>query len=510
MKKILALILSTSLVSKCSVVDPETKDKKDSDTKKTNIVNKASDKMMAFGEKSLVAYATSYPQFDKENLSSNLVANELYKSAIKYNYDLLGWPDDKRGKEGSDALASGIETSNYYDVKSLNSPQQVSAGKVGTAILRKWSKASVKLGFIQSDSSSDEIGINSQLLYDAIKDKVYSGKLVLSGTNSSYVNRSDGKTTQKWNSQSNVATFEFSEIISAYYTGYLTQAQFGKLKKDDGTHEKKSVGYIVAVLKRHDDNWNTLQIKKANAFRLGVLAANKEQETGKASFALPKNLESDNLEKTLIFAEDDIGDYFGLYKEMDAYVNNDHSFTYYVGADPEVNLKVATELSSYGVSNKLGHKLIVETAAFAPGDKVSGFGDQANAAWKIDNGEEKSVTTRVFMASKSWIKPKKAGDDDSKEQKLSQDWQDAQLSASAHVVEAVLAAELGENIGKINYFGKHNYIGSFPTFSKVNTNGVNDKAQPIDAQLLNEVRKKLYLKNINLENISDNFLEFKI
>ena len=507
MKKILTLILSTSLVSKCSVVDSETKDTKDN---KTNIVNKASDKLMAFGKKPLVTYATTYPRFNKENPSDNLVANELYRSAIKYNYDLPGWPDDKRGKEGEDALVAGLSGSNYYNVKATTSPQQASAGKVGVAILRKWSEANVKLGFIQSDSTSDEMGINSQVLYDAIKDGDYKEKLVLSGTNSSFVNRVDGKKTQRWSNQPNVATFEFSEIMSAYYTGYLTQAQFGKLKKEDGTYEKKSVGYIVAALKRPDDTWNTLQMKKANAFRLGVLAASQEQETGKASFALPKDLESDDLKKTLVFDEDDIKDYFGLYKEMDTYADNDHSFTYYVGADPEVNLKVASELSSYGVSNKLGHKLIVETAAFAPGDKESGFGDQASAAWKIDNGLEKTVTARVFMASKSWITPKKAGDDDSKEQSLSRDWQDAQLSANAHVVEAVLAAEMGENIDKINYFGKHNYIGSFPTFSKVDTNGVDLKAQPINSQLLKEVRKELYLKNINLENISDKFLEFKI
>ena len=504
MKKLFTIISASSLIAACGQSKKDKTPKKKAETKLKS-GTKASDKMMTFGAQQLFAYATEYGALENENPETNLVARQLYQSAIKYNYTFPGWPKDTQGQEASKAIKAD-KVSNYYNLKWTTGEDAKTAPEIAAKILKNWQKAGVKVGFIQTNPESKKAIVNGEKLMDAIKNKEYTGKLVITGKNTSHIDLYGGKKGATWSDYANVATFEFSQITTAYNAGYLTQSQFGKVKLADGTIEKRSVGYIVAAQEKDDNKWNKLQMKKANAFRKGVMDAVKEQGTGEATFVKKEDASDKAKEKKLMFESSDISKYFKVLKKLDAYKNPDHSFVYYAGADAEINDLVATELINSSVANKFGHKFVVETAGFDDKDDPRAFGEGENGSWSRGSGSNQVVTARVFMATKSWIPARVLGDKSDKKDNISSQWTDAQRAANAFAIEAVLSSLYGANNGKIDYFGKHTYIGAFPDFSRVGTNGIKEKAQKIDTKLLDKIRIDLYLKNIDIGNIEDDFL----
>ncbi len=507
MKKLFTILLSSSLLASCAKKEATTKTEATAktETKTDGKVIKASDKFMIFGEPEKFAYATQYGSLEESSPETNLIARQLYKSAIRYNYTLPGWPETSEGIDAAEVFTN-TTAQNYYNVKWTLGDNSKKSDEVAAKILERWEAGGINVGFIQTNPETKEEIINGQKLQDAIKNKVYTGKLVLTGKNTKHVDLYGDNKGGAWSDYSNVATFEFSQIITAFNAGYLTQTQFGRFKNSEGNWEKRTVGYIVAAQKKDGKKWNVLQMKKANAFRKGVLAAVNEQKTGEAKFVKKESASDNSSEKTLMFESTDITKYFSVLKKEKDYTENDHSFVYYAGADAEINDLVATELLNSEVSNKYGHKMVIETAGADDSDNIRSFGEGESAAWSKGNGNKQSVSGRVFMAVKPWINAKTASSSSSDPEAIDTTWLTAEKAANLYAVEAVISSLYGENQGKIDYFGKHTYIGSFPEFSRVGTHDINDKAHKIDDDLLDKVRHTLYLKNEDISKITDEFL----
>ena len=489
-----SLWLSFSLISACTGQGQNT-------TSPSSGGGKPSSEFLINGDPHKIAYATQSVK-SRNSYDSNIIAKILEDNAMRYNYTMPGWPDFK-SFEGREVFTNSKEGGNYYGVNKLEiEDKKYSPGQVVQAIVKKWESLGVELGFVESNPDSNSNNVNDQNLYNAIKNEEFSKKLILMGDNTSGTNDKDGKVIadQPWSKLVNVATFEFSEIISAYNTGYQTQSHFGlRIKEKDGklVKEKLDVGYIVASIKKDDRITNIKNVRKANAFRQGVVDAVKEQNTGEAKFVEKEEVSDDEDAKKLFWGSGDIKRFSDLVRSNKKYLNQDHSIFYLAGASGRENSLAADSLILSGTTNINGHKMVIERSFDGKG-VFEGLGkNEKGTNLRAGSANNFHVRGRIRMNGRFY----------SDKHELDYGWEEAKNSMKGLVVEAVIESLYGSN-QDINYFGKHTKFGNLASIDPTTLKGGRSAltGQKINKKYAKEIKLTLLKKSIDEKSFEDNFL----
>ena len=391
MKKLFSLFITSTLFLSCTIdEDHEKETKKDATT-----TTKA--KFVSF-PLNRVGYVTELGKDSDENYFKKYI----FANQEKYDYQLDGSQDPAYDLLFTTTRAYGADSPKDFK----NSLARLSDNNVGLTFVE--SKEYFKKLCATEKISPDNVGDPDKYKYkpeinfwkEIIQEDLYKGHLVIVGKNSKYYRTAEDKVGQgdkKWEWKSpNIATFEFSEIISAYYMGYLTQYSFGKTQ--DGA--KRSVGYVLAA-SFEENSQRDKNIKKAVAFRRGVLDAVKEHDTGQATFALKSSVSDFEDEKTLVMKATEIEDKIPNLANSPNYKNKSHSFVYVAGASSLYNNLIAKLLLKQAVKNPNGHNIIGEDASITTGDMFDGSSDsnyiKATEEAETKHIKNKSVSGRIAM-----------------------------------------------------------------------------------------------------------------
>ena len=396
----------------------------------------------------------------KSDVNDNLIKKTIDSSSNKYKYRL----------DGSSDLAFKIKQNTTRVFKADKKDKIIQALKI-------LEKNRVGLVFVEGSSL-----FNREEIYDAIKiQQIYTGRLVIFGDDIKHPKKNDGSlvTNKIWHNEK-IATFEYSKIISAYMTGYLTQTNFGLTS--NGT--KKSVSYLLGVAyepgqskKRKED------IKKAIAFKKGIEDAVKEQKTGEVYF-VPKPTPTKTLSLNNLIIDSTIlpSVVEDLAKDK-KYLSSDHSFTYFSGSTRETNYDVAHRLTYKATKNKYGHKVIVDTGA-----TDNGYGFEFSSDVNVIEGEEgenpqKNATARVGLAF-------------NKDLEFSESFEYAKNYATKTAIENVLKMIFKDD--KIdNYFNKYNRFGTFGIVMQAGRNTISPSMQKARNELRDTLLPAINEKKIN-------------
>ncbi len=467
MKKLLMILLTSTTIAACGA-------KQEESTEKTN--SKSDPKTMFIKHPiNRVGYIT---ELNKE-LNDNYYRATIEDLKEEYNYRMDGTADA--------AYRLKYSTTRVYSVDGPDelkkSFERLNENNVGLTIVENKEFLNKLLN---AKSGKTEINIWKEVM----ENNIYGGYMAMIGKDSQYYLTNEGKVgmgKNKWEWKSDkIATFEFSEIVSAYYMGYITQYTFGL----DSDGQKKTVGYILGSTYQSSTD-RPENIKKALAFRQGVLDAVTEKQTGEATFASKTETSDDPEEHTLVWRMTDLESVIPKLVKSSNYKDKDHSLTYFAGASSEYNEIIASFLMEQEVKNSQGHKLIGEKASTTAGDMFESSIDTnyMEATTTNDEGEEnhiknKSVTGRVSMF---YNKDKKA---------YRNDEYNIELANTYAVKELLKSVFKDDNLA--TYFGKHTYVGTFPLVYKPGENQVPSDAQPAKT-ITEELKLELIEKRITEE-----------
>ena len=489
----LPLLVNSALITSCGNSSTE------STTSTTT--GKPSSEFLENSKPHSIAYATQTVK-SRNSYDSNVIAKILEDNALRYHYTMPGWPNFE-SYEGREIFSAPKTAGNFFGINKVEIEEvKYTPGQITSKIVKRWNDLNVELGFVESNPDSLTNNINDNYFYDAIKNEEYKNKLVLMGYQTKGTHLKDGKVNenQLWSKFKNVATFEFSEILTAYNTGYQTQANFGlKIKEKDGklTKEKLSVGYVVASVKKDDRLTNIKNVRKANAFRQGVLDAIKEQGTGEAKFVSKEEVSDDEDAKKLFWAVGDIKRFTDIVRTNKKYLDQDHSIFYLAGASGRENSMAADSLILSGTTNLNGHKMVVERGYDSNG-VFEGLGKEKGTNLRAGSANNFHVRGRIRMNGRFY----------STKYEIDGGWETAENSAKGLITEAVIESLYGANQGSIDYFGKHNMFGSLATIDPTDLKegrGI-PTGQKINKKFADEIKLHLLKKMKQEKEFEDNFL----
>ncbi len=468
MNKITSLLVATLTVAACS--------KSKNDTKKDG--NKKTNKAVV--QSKYVAYPLNRVGYITElndTLKDNYFRKSINDFQDKYKYRLDGTEDAAYRMKFSTTRAYSTDSAKEYKLAF----ERLNQNNVGLTFVEN---DSIFRKLIEAKSGKTTYNLWKEIM----KNEIYKGHIVIIGKDSRfYRNQEDkigvGKEKWEWKSDK-IATFEYSEIISAYYMGYITQYTFGLTK--EGT--KKTVGYVVAAT-YEQPHQKTKNIKKAIAFRKGVEDAIKEKATGAATFALKTQTTTDSDGETLVRPATDLEQIIPNLIKSSNYKDKDHSIVYVAGASSVYNELISGFLVEVQANNKNGHKLVGDYGATTAGDLFDASSDTNYVEAKKTNDDDeevivkdKSVVGRVVM---HYNKDNLAYRNDEYNREV----------AAKYAIDKVFDSIYNQDNLDI-YFGKHTHVGTFPIIYKPGERQVPSDSQPAKS-ISDEMKKALVDKNLS-------------
>lgn len=468
---------------------------------------KPSDEFLIETNPNKMAYATQTSK-SRNSYDSNVIAKVLEDNALRYNYKMPEWPKFE-SHEGREILSGPSAYGNFYGISKINEEKKYKASEIVAKIIKRWKDLKINLGFIESNPNSNQDTINDDTLYQAIKNELYNDdsekelknklQLVLMGPNTETTYQGK-KTNNVWSKFKNMATFEFSEILTAYNTGYQTQANFGlKISEKSGklVKEKLEVGYVIGALKKETREDNIRNVKKANAFRQGVLDAVKEQNTGPASFVSKNDVSENEDEKKLFWGAGDMKRFASMVRSHKNYKSKDHSIFYMAGASARDNSAIADTLILSGVTNLYGHKMVIEKA-FDDEGVFEGLGKENGTNLRAGSGNNFHVRGRIRMNGRHY----------SEQYELDSSWIEAENSMKGLVTEAIIESLYGINKGKVDFFGKHTQMGTLGVIDPTSLKGgrSHPDSQKLNKKFQKEIKWQLLSRTKKESDFDDQFL----
>ena len=476
MQKIFSLFITSTLFLSCTIDDNHEKETK------TETKTQTRAKFVSF-PLNRVGYITELGKDSEENYFKKYI----FDNQKKYDYQLDGSQEPAYDLSLTTTRAYGADSPKAFK----NALGRLSDNNVGLTFVESdnYFKKLYKTKKIPADNAGDpdkykykpEINFWKEIL----KEDLYKGHLVIVGKDSKYYRTAEDKVGQrdeKWEWKSpKIATFEFSEIISAYYMGYLTQYSFGKTKSG----AKKSVGYLLAA-SFEENAQRDKNIKKAVAFRQGVLDAQKEHKTGEATFALKSSASDFEDDKTLVMKATQIEDRIPNLAKSLNYKNKTHSFVYVAGASALYNNLIAKLLLNQSVKNANGHNIIGEDASITTGDMFDGSSDsnyiKATEQAETKHIKNKSVSGRIAMF---YNKDNLAYKNDGYNLELSTKW----------AIERILDSIYNKDNLDL-YFNRHNYVGTLPLIYQPGQQGLPSSLDE-GREISDEIKNILWNKSLS-------------